>query len=255
VRHFATVALVVFAAGCGRIDFDPLARTGDAGGVLGDATDAADAMITPDAAIIPPGAGLWLKMDSGPGSGIIDSAGGHTTACTTNCPALVPGLHGNAYSFDGTDFIATTYASDLDASSAFSAAMWIELTADPAHDMCPYGKSYNPTMGWDMFVFCVDTSDHVYFDGEDTSGTTSSELGSVIALDTWHHLAWTWDGVTKRVYQDGALVAQAAIALGSSNTPFEIGGGTGYEYTGLMDDLVFYTRTLSAAEIVQLATP
>ena len=80
-----------------------------------------------------------------------------------------------------------------------------------------------------------------------------------LAMDEWHHVAWSWDGQTARVYVDGWL--------GSANTwdPHElqirsgdvlIGGAASEEpfFAGSIDEVAIHSRLLTAREIMFLAT-
>ena len=66
-----------------------------------------------------------------------------------------------------------------------------------------------------------------------------------LPLNTWSHLALSYDGATLRSYVDGALAeagARAGLAFGGS---LHLGRG----FTGLLDELRVYDRALGAAEI------
>src|SRR6185295_11995350 len=77
---------------------------------------------------------------------------------------------------------------------------------------------------------------------------------SAIPLNTWTHLAQTYDGSTIRLYVNGTQVASAARtgALQTTTSPLWIGGNNPYgEYfQGRIDDARVYSRALSASEIV-----
>jgi hypothetical protein len=83
---------------------------------------------------------------------------------------------------------------------------------------------------------------------------------SALSLNTWTHLAGTYDGAMLRLYVNGVQVAsqlQVGILLGSAN-PLQIGGDSifGQTFQGQIDEVRVYSRALSAAEIqTDLATP
>jgi hypothetical protein len=72
----------------------------------------------------------------------------------------------------------------------------------------------------------------------------------------WHHLGYTFDGVTHRLYIDGAPVADGAmgtqtgrvavIRLGASNAM------ASQPFAGSIDDVRIFGRALSAAELALL---
>ncbi len=91
-------------------------------------------------------------------------------------------------------------------------------------------------------------SGHVY-----TTGDMALGGPSVLATNTWSHLAMTWDGLTIRMFVNGTQVASGALAgtAALSASPLRIGGNSvwGEWFAGLIDEVRIYNRALSAAEI------
>jgi hypothetical protein len=238
---------IALLAGCGRIAFD--VTPGDATGTPGD--------VSADAAIVPPGPAIWLRMDSFPSGGIVDSAGGHTVRCNGVCPGLTVGKHLNAFLFNGEEVVLDDRA-DLDTSAGFSAAIWINLISNPSGSVAAaWTKSFNAGSGYDTFNFTVqDTTGEARFDGETPAGTAVSTLGPTLSLGQWHHVAMTWDGSVRRDYFDGTQVAMTTTALGIGTNAMELGFARGAYYIhAKLDDAIYYTRALMDAEVAQLAAP
>ena len=82
------------------------------------------------------------------------------------------------------------------------------------------------------------------------SATTFSE-------GNWHHVVATYDGTSSKLYVDGSLEGQVAIAgtITPSTAPLAI-GRNGIQDTdrfrGSIDDVRIYDRALSAAEVAIL---
>jgi hypothetical protein len=239
--------LILALAACGRIGFDTSSRRDDAG-----ASDAA----SPDAAEIPPGPRIWLRMETDPTTGIIDSAGNHEVTCAVGgCPMRVAGIHGSGYAFTDQE-VDVANAADLDSSGGFTAAIWLRLDAFPTDEACLWTKSFDNANGYDTFTLCIGSDGTAIFDGETPGGSADAETGPQLALGTWHHLALSWDGTTKRGYVDGVNVVTVEIQLGAGTEPLALGGSrSSYFVQGTVDDALYYTRALSAAEVTQLATP
>jgi hypothetical protein len=118
-------------------------------------------------------------------------------------------------------------------------------------------KPFASSIETNAFSLFVDTGGFVNFE-TDEAFTVSADP---IDVDTWHHLAITYDGVTKSVYVDGELAgddddpdvpdAFAPIFLG---TDVDDGGLHG-SLVGDLDDLRFYPRVLAPAELAALAAP
>ena len=243
--------VLALLAACGRIGFEASA---------GDAIADAPRADTPSdsAALIPPGAKIWLAMETDAAVQIVDSAGGHASSCgNSGCPTRVPGVHGTGWQFSANE-IDVAPAADLDPSAGYTAAVWMNVTAFPTgtSNNCAWSKPWDMTKVYDSFSLCVQASGQPTFDCEKPTGVTDTQTGPTMTTGQWHHVAITWDGTTKRDYFDGMLVGQSVTAIGAANQGVYLAGyGGSYDLAALLDDAVYYTRALTAAEIAQLATP
>jgi len=89
---------------------------------------------------------------------------------------------------------------------------------------------------------------------QDAPGTT------LVPLNTWTHLASTYDGATLRLYVNGVLAGSKAVAgsLAATTNPLRIGGNSIWRefFNGQIDEVRLYKRPLSAGEIQgDMATP
>lgn len=83
---------------------------------------------------------------------------------------------------------------------------------------------------------------------------------SKLAVNTWTHLAMTYDGSAFRLYVNAVLKTTRSKTgtLSSSTSPLEIGGDGKYGqyFTGLIDEVRVYGRALTQAEIqIDMNTP
>jgi hypothetical protein len=80
-------------------------------------------------------------------------------------------------------------------------------------------------------------------------------LGPVLAINTWHFIAGTYDGSVLRLYVDGVLVNSAALISRPAQTAeplligWKFGGIVSDHFAGLIDELQIYNRALSASEV------
>ena len=79
-------------------------------------------------------------------------------------------------------------------------------------------------------------------------------------MNTWAHLAATYDGATMRFYVNGVQVASRAQtgAIATSTNPLQIGGDSifGQYFAGRIDEVRIYNRALSASEVLDdMTTP
>ncbi len=72
-------------------------------------------------------------------------------------------------------------------------------------------------------------------------------------MNTWTHVAFTYDGATMRVFINGTQVASRAQTgtIQSSSSPLWIGANQPYGefFNGLIDEARVYNRALTQAEI------
>jgi hypothetical protein len=76
---------------------------------------------------------------------------------------------------------------------------------------------------------------------------------AALPLDTWSHLAATYDGSDLRLFVDGVEVASTPRTgeLATSSNPLEIGGDSfyGQHFSGLIDEVRVYNTALTEAQI------
>jgi PKD repeat protein len=184
-------------------------------------------------------------FEEGTGSTVGDGSGQGNTG-TINGAAWAKGRFGNGLSFNGSGAMVTINdAASLDVTSGLTLEAWVNATSLPT--------------GWHDIVF---KSGDVYF----LMGTTpqgAPDLGGVFAttnvfgsgalpLNTWTHLAGTYDGATMKFYVNGVLVSSRAQtgAITTSTGPLSIGGDAGGQYwNGSIDEVRVYNRALSQVEI------
>lgn len=99
-------------------------------------------------------------------------------------------------------------------------------------------------------------SGYVNLGGADLAANGATSL----VLNTWTHLAMTYDGTTERLYVNGTLVSSTPTAgsIVSSTGPLRIGGNSIWteRFRGLIDDVRVYDTVLTQARIqTDLATP
>jgi hypothetical protein len=85
---------------------------------------------------------------------------------------------------------------------------------------------------------------------------TGNEVGSGqdLPLNTWTHIAATFDGSSYRIYMNGALAGTSIGTLGAANSsPLVIGGsGTCSKFGGQLDEVAMYDRALTPAEVLSI---
>ena len=76
---------------------------------------------------------------------------------------------------------------------------------------------------------------------------------AALALNTWSHLAMTWDGTTQRLFVGGVQVATRTLTgtLPNSTLPLRFGGNNIWAewFAGRLDEIRVYDRALTQAEL------
>jgi len=223
------------------------------------------AACTPTAAQAQPAGPLaQYSFDAGSGLVLADmSSNGHTMTLI-NGPAWAPGRSGTALSFDANNdrVVAQAYVPELNlegGSATLSAwiyprsnSTWQMIVLKPAR-----AGHAAPHFDWSMHRQSGTGNLIGFFgcDGQQRSSTATTPL------NTWTHVAVTYDGRALRHYLNGALDRTTPLTCAVTNTssqPLRIGanGGNGEVMNGSIDDVRIYNRALSAAEIAaDMVTP
>ena len=189
-------------------------------------------------------------LDEGAGLTTADaSLNGHAGTLVNGATWTPIGRFGKAVGFDGVDDgIAVADRDDLDVSSAVSIAAWVSPAAfGSVQSVLDKAGAYSLALTADGRLQAV-----IYPGG---SGVVT-EAVSALPLDVWSHVAATYDGATVRLYVNGVEVttAEAVGVLPATTSSLWLGrsdGGTAF--SGRLDEIRLYDRTLSAAEVLGLA--
>ncbi len=234
------------------ISFHGLALSGDWGSLYYDTT-----LSTAEVAINLLGVGLAnnYTMDTDMGDAVSFHNG------TYNGASFSSDAGRNHISFDGVDDFATITDTANLAGDQWTISAWIKTSVTSGRQEFFsqwYDPSNNPSIG-------IGTTDGVlkaYYRGHNT-GAVGQLTGPNIANGEWRHISYVKDGTAVKLYVDGSLVASSAFS-GTIDSTSDIflgvwdGSIRGYAkdhyFTGGMDNLMFHTRGLSAAEVAELHT-
>jgi hypothetical protein len=102
-----------------------------------------------------------------------------------------------------------------------------------------------------LFVNAGASDNRIIFRVGNASTFDSVVSNSNILLNTYTHVAVTYDGTTMSIYVNGSLDAFKTTTIGTLNQnslPLAIGGGAA-DFSGAVDELEIYNRALSQTEI------
>jgi fibronectin type 3 domain-containing protein len=233
--------------------YNYIARAQDAAGNVGPYTNVATATTL----AINPHLVAAYSFNEGTGATVADGSGNGHAGAIASGTWTTAGKFGGALSFNGAGTVVTIPdAAVLHFTTGMTLEAWV-----------------NPTAGgsaWRDVIYKA--NDNFYLEASTTpaglpvagaiiNGSYGEAYGaSALALNTWTHLAATYDGSVLRFYVNGAEVSnrlQAGAILTSTN-PLQIGGDGlyGQYFSGLIDEVRVYDTALKPSEIqTDMSTP
>jgi hypothetical protein len=211
------------------------------------------------------GAGLVAayNFNEGTGTTLTDRTGLGHTGTIAGATWTTQGRFGSALTFDGSnDWVTVADANDLDLTTGLTLEAWVYPTALGSGNWRTVVMKERP--GGETFNLYAHSSTnrptaYVVAAAQPNSPLNASGT-SQLALNTWTHLAATYDGTTLRLYVNGNQVGTRAVAgpLLTSSGVLRMGGNGvwGEFFRGRLDDVRIYSRALTAAEIqADMTTP
>jgi hypothetical protein len=196
--------------------------------------------------------GLVAAFGFNEGSGVQthDASGQGNTGTISSATWSAAGKYGSALSFNGTSaWVTVADAASLDLTNGMTIEAWVNPTSNAGWQTIVLKEKYG---GLAYSLYSANGSSrpagYVY---------TTSELGlagtAALPLNTWTHLAVTFNGTTMRMFVNGVEVSTRALtgSIVVSDQPLRIGGNAlvGEYYRGMIDEVRVYNRALTAAEI------
>jgi glucose/arabinose dehydrogenase/PKD repeat protein len=200
------------------------------------------------------------SFDASSGTTLTDTSGNAHNGTITGA-TWTTGKYGNSLSFNGSNQMVTVAdANDLD----FSSGMTLEAYVYPAAINNWATAIMKERAGGLAYALYAGAPGSGPPGGYLTRTGTSNDIGANgltrLPLNTWSHIAATYDGSNIRMYVNGVLVGTQAAAgtiVGSTNA-LRMGGNSiwGEWFNGRIDEVRLYNRALTVAEIaIDLATP
>lgn len=194
-------------------------------------------------------------------STMLDLSPNGFTITPTGAPVPCPDRFGNpncALKLTPTDFLTVTPdpVFDIVAGEDYSISMWYRGYTAPIGDLEFLFNKTNPAntpipSDYHLCIYDLNKPYQGYFFSPVTFQPITPGVG-------WHHLVGMYNsaGSIWTLYIDNVLAYNfpGPVVTSSPGNPVQIGGGWGAGYNGRVDDIVFYDRLLTVAEINQLYT-
>ncbi|MEV4285413.1 LamG-like jellyroll fold domain-containing protein [Nonomuraea bangladeshensis] len=208
-----------------------------------------------------PGLVAAYGMNEGSGTSVADSSGQNNPG-TGSSTAWANGKYGKALSFNGSSSMVTVaHAASLRLTAGMTLSAWVNpatVTGTPwksvvTKELNGEGASYAlyaangsaVPSGW------VQTDPETPWTAEGTSP---------LPVNSWSHLALTYDGAALRLFVNGQQIDQTPLSgsLYDDGNPLRIGGNVVWNeyFSGLIDEVRIYNRAQTTAEIqTDMTTP
>ncbi|WIX84936.1 LamG-like jellyroll fold domain-containing protein [Amycolatopsis sp. DG1A-15b] len=206
-----------------------------------------------------PPAGRW-KLSDGSGATAANAVAGAAPVALTNTTWSTE--HGGSAVFNGTDSVGATAGPVLNTSGSYTVAAWAKvgslagnytIVSQGGVSQSAFFLQYKQGAGWAFVSPSQDTA---------TPGAYSLVVGPTPVLNTWTHLAGTFDATTGQMafYVNGKLIGTAY-----NPTPFDtagplgiggvkvVGGAVRNQFNGSISDVRVFRRAASADDIAAMS--
>lgn len=166
-----------------------------------------------------------------------------------------------AYEFNGLNsYISIPNSASLSSpTTAITQAAWVEIYGNSKVGSLTFVPITMKSLdSANAFMYRMMASP-TYFGAAFNNWNTSLSAGATLPPTEWHHITTVFNGSTIRFYFDGVFVNSQALVLtiAPDTRPLTLGAdfaGVLEIYWGKMDDVRFYSRALSDADVLELYT-
>jgi hypothetical protein len=235
-----------------------------------------DAAWTPSISPAPPAAPLTFVatnpaglvaafgFSEGSGAMVSDLTGNGNNGDVSGATWTSAGRYGQALSFDGvSNWITVPESPSLDLTTGMTIEAWVNPASITGWQSILYKERPDPAnagMAWALYSSDSNAPPAIYgvVAGASGNGLWTHATGTTnLPLNTWSHVAASYDGSALRLYVNGTLVRTLSLpgSLMTTAGPLRIGGNApsvpfgGQFFNGSIDEIRIYNRSLSQADI------
>jgi hypothetical protein len=198
--------------------------------------------------------GHWtMDAETINGSKALDLSGRDNNGTLTGSPKITPGKVRQALSFDGaTQYVSTASFIPQD---IYTWSIWANSPVaggGTSQLRCLITSADNFGIFWTHIAPAFAAA---AYQQDVSAAYFSAKAVTTLSAGIWWHLCATWDSINLRFYVNGNLEATTAVSSVKNNTGtlyLATNVSNDYYFSGSVDDVRFYTRVLTPAEVFQL---
>ena len=212
----------------------------------------------PTATVAPGGQVAWLAGDGD----TRDISGNNNNGAFVGGSSFAVGKVGQDFNFNGGQSVQVPDNATLDFTNALTIEMWVNpsVAGSSGGDKFFISKGVFQFVGTQSYGIGFDVNRRIFFRVGNGSAIDTVVSTSQLPLDTFTHIAATYDGTALRIYINGVLDAPPqATSIGTlfnSADPLYIGGakfsGSDILFPAAIDEASLYNRALTDAEITSV---
>jgi hypothetical protein len=197
------------------------------------------------------------------GDGNAQDLVGGNNGILTGGVTFTNGQVGPAFSLDGNSgWVDVPNSDSLNPTGPFSVECWINASSQqffPQSLIVDKSHGWTEGTGWGIQTTADGTAGFFYGVGGPlglTNWFPYVATSNSVLDNQWHHLAGVWTGTQLQIYEDGVLQNTFDQSATPANNSRDVeigrswGGGTPTRFFhGLIDEVTYYNRALTAAEI------
>lgn len=187
------------------------------------------------------------------GRGVVDSSGMRNRGTISGGDRVTTSFFGRALRFNGKgDWVTIDDSASLDLTKGMTLEAWVYPTVRMTNRATVVLKERSGGLAYSLHANSARGNPSSTINTEGANKELSA--GAQLPVNTWTHLAATYDGSSQRLYVNGELAGTRpqAGSISTSRGKLRIGGNSisGDEYfTGYIDEVRVYNRALTQAEI------
>ncbi len=199
----------------------------------------------------------YYSFDESSGITADDSSNNNYDLTLGNITGWIPGIVNNSYFGNGTEATNTTIIENLHVDNNLTINMWIRRTGD-WNNTGRFIAKRDATINGDYSILRQIHTNKIQFSAKGSGGQVNIFSDTSLVVNTWYMFTFIINTTHSSIYVNGVRETTGAVAGFEANSysPYFLndngGLATSFSKNTTMDELGFWSKVLSEAEIIQL---